>query len=121
MNLNERLIFFSGPWSGETAFSGESSVRHSIQYWAPVVANHFPVKSPFVQSIEYPSHDGYSLLLSKGVDFSPPPHTAVSRQRSGGPGGDYSLLPQTPPFQKRISKKSLIEVNDRHFCNETTF
>ena len=107
-----------GLWAGEISgqiVSGESPVRHSQQYWTPVVANHFPTKSPFIQSVHManPTHAGYSLL-TKGLQSSPPPHTATplptNRQRSGGPGGDYTLLPQTPKFEKRLSKKGLKEV-----------
>ncbi|XP_014467839.1 PREDICTED: blood vessel epicardial substance-B-like [Dinoponera quadriceps] len=85
--------------------------RYSNQYWAPVVANHFPPTSPFIQSRDL----GYSLL-PQGVQFSPPPrapllsHSSLARQRSGGAGGDYTLLPQTPKLERKRSKKAAREV-----------
>ncbi|XP_071625705.1 popeye domain-containing protein 1-like isoform X3 [Temnothorax longispinosus] len=88
-----------------------SPARHSHQYWTPVVANHFPPTSPFIQS----QNLGYSLL-PQGVQFSPPPrvpvptHAPVVRQRSGGAGGDYTLLPQTPKLERKRSKKGTREV-----------
>ncbi|XP_043275255.1 blood vessel epicardial substance-like [Venturia canescens] len=89
-----------------------SPARHSHQYWAPVVANHFPANSPFVQS----QNLGYTLL-PQGVTFSPPPraptatHTPLTRQRSaGGTGGDYTLLSQTPKLERKRSKKTTREV-----------
>ncbi|KAL6266233.1 blood vessel epicardial substance-like [Pogonomyrmex barbatus] len=89
-----------------------SSVRYSHQYWAPVVANHFPATSPFIQS----ENLGYSLL-PQGIQFSPPPrapalshHPPVARQRSGGAGGDYTLLPQTPKLERKRSRKGTREV-----------
>ncbi|XP_011697432.1 PREDICTED: blood vessel epicardial substance-like [Wasmannia auropunctata] len=88
-----------------------SSARYSHQYWAPVVANHFPPTSPFIQS----QNLGYSLL-PQGIQFSPPPrvpalsHPPVARQRSGGAGGDYTLLPQTPKLERKRSRKGTREV-----------
>lgn len=94
---------------------GNSPTRHSHQYWAPVVANHFPPTSPFIQS----QNLGYSLL-PQGIQFSPPPrvpllsqHSSVARQRSGGTGGDYTLLPQTPKLERKRSRKGAREV--QHF------
>ncbi|XP_066593938.1 blood vessel epicardial substance-B-like [Prorops nasuta] len=91
-----------------------SPARYSHQYWAPVVANHFPTTSPFTAAQNL---QGYSLL-PQGIQFSPPPrastvanHPSVTRQRSGGASGDYSLLPQTPKLErKRSSKKGAREV-----------
>lgn len=90
---------------------GNIPPRYSNQYWAPVVANHFPPTSPFTQSRDL----GYSLL-PQGVQFSPPPrapllsHSSLTRQRSGGPSGDYTLLPQTPKLERKRSKKAAREV-----------
>jgi len=94
---------------------GNSSARYSHQYWAPVVANHFPPTSPFIQS----QNLGYSLL-PQGVQFSPPPRapalsqSPVARQRSGGAGGDYTLLPQTPKLERKRSRKGTREVSWFH-------
>ncbi|XP_012534851.1 uncharacterized protein LOC105835820 isoform X3 [Monomorium pharaonis] len=95
--------------------SGNSSARFSHQYWAPVVANHFPPTSPFIQS----QNLGYSLL-PQGIQFSPPPRAPtlshqppVARQRSGGASGDYTLLPQTPKkdtLERKRSRKGTREV-----------
>ncbi|KAF7391958.1 hypothetical protein HZH68_011501 [Vespula germanica] len=88
-----------------------SPARYSHQYWAPVVANHFPPTSPFTQG----QNLGYSLL-PQGVQFSPPrrgplmSHPPLTRQRSGGAGGDYTLLPQTPKLDRKRSKKGTREV-----------
>ncbi|XP_076686879.1 popeye domain-containing protein 1-like [Andrena cerasifolii] len=88
-----------------------SPSRYSHQYWAPVVANHFPPTSPFTQG----QNLGYSLL-PQGVQFSPPPrapllsHQPLTRQRSGGTSGDYTLLPQTPKLERKRSKKGTREV-----------
>lgn len=90
-----------------------SSTRFSHQYWTPVVANHFPPTSPFIQQSQ---NLGYSLL-PQGIQFSPPPrapalsyHPPVARQRSGGASGDYTLLPQTPKLERKRSKKGTREV-----------
>lgn len=91
--------------------NSSSPGRYSHQYWAPVVANHFPPTSPFVQG----QNLGYSLL-PQGVQFSPPPRAptlsqmSTARQRSGGAGGDYTLLPQTPKLERKRSKKGAREV-----------
>ncbi|XP_031837830.1 popeye domain-containing protein 1-like [Nomia melanderi] len=88
-----------------------SPSRYSHQYWAPVVANHFPPTSPFTQG----QNLGYSLL-PQGVQFSPPSrvpllsHQPLTRQRSGGTSGDYTLLPQTPKLERKRSKKGTREV-----------
>ncbi|XP_012277107.1 blood vessel epicardial substance [Orussus abietinus] len=88
-----------------------SPAKYSHQYWAPVVANHFPATSPFTQTHNL----GYSLL-PQGSQFSPPPripavtHPPLTRQRSGGTGGDYTLLPQTPKLERKRSKKTAREV-----------
>ncbi|XP_020279164.1 blood vessel epicardial substance-like isoform X1 [Pseudomyrmex gracilis] len=82
-----------------------SPSRYSHQYWAPVVANHFPPTSPFIQS----QNLGYSLL-PQGVQFSPPPRAPATRQRSGDAGGDYTLLPLTPKLERKRSKKGTREV-----------
>lgn len=93
-------------------FSGSSPAQHSHQYWAPVVANHFPPTSPFIQA----PNVGYSLL-PQGTQFSPPPrvptvtHPPLTKQRSGGASGDYSLLPQTPKLERKRSKKGTREVS----------
>ncbi|XP_071875914.1 popeye domain-containing protein 1-like isoform X2 [Bombus fervidus] len=90
---------------------GSSPSRYSHQYWAPVVANHFPPNSPFTQGQSL----GYTLL-PQGVQFSPPPrapflsHQPLTRQRSGGTSGDYTLLPQTPKLERKRSKKGTREV-----------
>ncbi|KAG7208488.1 hypothetical protein KM043_014714 [Ampulex compressa] len=92
--------------------SGSSPARYSHQYWAPVVANHFPPSSPFTQG----QNLGYSLL-PQGIPFSSPPrvpllsHQPLARQRSGGAGGDYTLLPQTPKLERKRSKKGTREVS----------
>lgn len=107
----------STTWKAHSPFSNprssrNSPTRHSHQYWAPVVANHFPPTSPFIQS----QNLGYSLL-PQGIQFSPPPrvpllsqHSSVARQRSGGTGGDYTLLPQTPKLERKRSRKGAREV-----------
>lgn len=95
---------------------GNVPAQHSNQYWAPVVANHFPPTSPFIQSRDL----GYSLL-PQGVQFSPPPrapllsHSSLTRQRSGGAGGDYTLLPQTPKLERKRSKKAAREVGSSRY------
>lgn len=94
--------------------TGSSPSRYSHQYWAPVVANHFPPTSPFTQG----QNLGYTLL-PQGVQFSPPPrapffsHQPLTRQRSGGASGDYTLLPQTPKLERKRSKKGTREVSPR--------
>ncbi|XP_077267794.1 popeye domain-containing protein 1-like isoform X1 [Temnothorax americanus] len=106
----------STTWKAHKQYSNSRSdknspARHSHQYWTPVVANHFPPTSPFIQS----QNLGYSLL-PQGVQFSPPPRAPVPtyppvvRQRSGGAGGDYTLLPQTPKLERKRSKKGTREV-----------
>lgn len=96
--------------------TGSSPSRYSHQYWAPVVANHFPPTSPFTQG----QNLGYSLL-PQGVQFSPPPrapllsHQPLTRQRSGGTSGDYTLLPQTPKLERKRSKKGTREVSTTLF------
>ncbi|XP_046484771.1 blood vessel epicardial substance-A-like isoform X1 [Neodiprion pinetum] len=91
--------------------AGSSPAHHSHQYWAPVVANHFPPTSPFIQA----PNVAYSLL-PQGTQFSPPPriptvsHPPLTKQRSGGTSGDYSLLPQTPKLERKRSKKGAREV-----------
>ncbi|XP_050447401.1 blood vessel epicardial substance-like [Cataglyphis hispanica] len=107
----------STTWKTQRRYSNprndrNSSAGYSHQYWAPVVANHFPATSPFIQS----QNLGYSLL-PQSVQFSPPPpraaalsHPPVTRQRSGGAGGDYTLLPQTPKLERKRSKKGTREV-----------
>lgn len=102
-----KLVIFLSP--------GGSPARYSHQYWAPVVANHFPPTSPFVQSQSL----GYSLL-PQGVQFSPPPRAPpltqppLARQRSGDAGGDYTLLPQTPKLERKRSRKGAREVGRSH-------
>ncbi|KAK1127861.1 hypothetical protein K0M31_003353, partial [Melipona bicolor] len=87
-----------------------SPSRYSHQYWAPVVANHFPPTSPFTQG----QNLGYTLL-PQAVQFSPPSrapflsHQPLTRQRSGGTSGDYTLLPQTPKLERKRSKKGTRE------------
>lgn len=99
------------------SFTESSPARFSHQYWAPVVANHFPSTSPFIQTQSvYGGYSGYSML-PQGIQFSPPPrissssHQALSRQRSGGASGDYTLLPQTPKLERKRSKKAVREVS----------
>ncbi|XP_025160590.1 uncharacterized protein LOC105187455 isoform X3 [Harpegnathos saltator] len=107
----------STTWKAQRRYSNSRSdrnipSRYSNQYWAPVVANHFPSTSPFIQGRDLV---GYSLL-PQGVQFSPPPrapllsHPPLARQRSGGAGGDYTLLPQTPKLERKRSKKAAREV-----------
>lgn len=78
------------------------------------MANHFPPTSPFTQG----QNLGYTLL-PQGVQFSPPPrapffsHQPLTRQRSGGASGDYTLLPQTPKLERKRSKKGTREVSPR--------
>lgn len=99
---------------------GSSPARYSHQYWAPVVANHFPPTSPFTQG----QNLGYSLL-PQGVQFSPPrraplmSHPPLTRQRSGGAGGDYTLLPQTPKLDRKRSKKGTREVSSVRKTNKS--
>ncbi|XP_011332880.1 blood vessel epicardial substance isoform X3 [Ooceraea biroi] len=107
----------SATWKAQRRCSNSRSnknspTRYSHQYWAPVVANHFPPTSPFIHS----QNLGYSLL-PQGIQFSPPPsrvplsyHSPVARQRSGGAGGDYTLLPQTPKLERKRSRKGTREV-----------
>ena len=108
--------------------AGSSPSRYSHQYWAPVVANHFPPTSPFTQG----QNLGYTLLPQAAVQFSPPPrtpflsHQPLTRQRSGGASGDYTLLPQTPKLERKRSKKGTREVSSRasasdHRRSITTF
>ncbi|XP_034945749.1 blood vessel epicardial substance-like [Chelonus insularis] len=105
----------SNTWKTQRRHSNPrtSPQRHSYQYWSPVVANHFPVTSPFISMQQ---SAGYSLI-PQGVTFSPPPrastvtHPPLTRQRSaGGAGGDYMLLPQTPKLERKRSKKTTREV-----------
>jgi len=82
------------------------------QYWTPVVANHFPPTSPFVQN------QAVNCSLLPNTYFSPssrvplpiqqPP---VTRQRSGDSGGDYTLLPQSPKLERKRSRKGAREVH----------
>ncbi|XP_043467744.1 blood vessel epicardial substance-like isoform X2 [Leptopilina heterotoma] len=111
----------STTWKAHRRYSNarsdkSSPARFSHQYWAPVVANHFPSTSPFTQTPSvYAGYSGYSML-PQGIQFSPPPrissssHQALSRQRSGGASGDYTLLPQTPKLERKRSKKAVREV-----------
>ncbi|XP_057325929.1 blood vessel epicardial substance-like isoform X1 [Microplitis mediator] len=95
-----------------------SPQRVSNQYWTPVVANHFTPSSPFISMQQ---NVGYSLIPQSVKFSSPPPpplprlpvvtHPPLIRQRSaGGPGGDYTLLPQTPKLERKRSKKATREV-----------
>ncbi|XP_015601976.1 blood vessel epicardial substance [Cephus cinctus] len=107
----------SSTWKAQRRHSNSRSdrsspARYSHQYWAPVVANHFPPTSPFTPAPNL----GYTLL-PQASQFSPPPrvpavvsHSPLTRQRSGGTAGDYTLLPQTPKLERKRSKKGNREV-----------
>ncbi|KAG8042689.1 hypothetical protein G9C98_005324 [Cotesia typhae] len=108
----------STTWKSQRRHSNprSSPQRVSNQYWTPVVANHFTPSSPFISMQQ--NNVGYSLI-PQSVTFSPPPparppiatHPPLLRQRSaGGPGGDYTLLPQTPKLERKRSKKAIREV-----------
>ena len=75
------------------------------------------MNSPFTQTQNvYPGYAGYAML-PQGIQFSPPPrvanasHPPLTRQRSGGTSGDYTLLPQTPKLERKRSKKGTREVS----------
>ncbi|KAK0171949.1 hypothetical protein PV328_005335 [Microctonus aethiopoides] len=105
----------SNTWKTQRRHSNPRSLPQTFshQYWTPVVANHFPSTSPFISTQQ---NVGYSLM-PQAVTFSPPPrvptatHPPLIRQRSsGGAGGDYTLLPQTPKLERKRSKKAAREV-----------
>ncbi|KAK0180117.1 hypothetical protein PV327_005791 [Microctonus hyperodae] len=105
----------SNTWKTQRRHSNPRSLPQTFsnQYWTPVVANHFPSTSPFIST---QPNVGYSLM-PQAVTFSPPPrvptatHPPLIRQRSsGGAGGDYTLLPQTPKLERKRSKKAAREV-----------
>ncbi|XP_033227883.1 blood vessel epicardial substance-like [Belonocnema kinseyi] len=111
----------SSTWKAQRRYSNPRSDRSSPaqfshQYWAPVVANQFPATSPFTPTpCGYAGYAGYSML-PQGIQFSPPTritsasHPPLTRQRSGGASGDYTLLQQTPKLERKRSKKGAREV-----------
>ncbi|KAH0949603.1 hypothetical protein HN011_004712 [Eciton burchellii] len=108
----------STTWKEQKRYTNSCSNRNSPtqpsthQYWTPVVANHFPPTSPFVQN------QAVNCSLLPNTYFSPssrvplpiqqPP---VTRQRSGDSGGDYTLLPQSPKLERKRSRKGAREVH----------